>query len=145
LGFTCIVDGKGLRDGKIVDQKVATIYTGKSDLAGRLGDTPIIIELKTRPETPEDSLEAQLYALGASQLMKSESEIVVLHIYVSDNKAAVKERRFGLSELESAKAKFEDISKKPASWIPFDALSPNYNVGEWCEFCEFKNTCIEFR
>ena len=44
--------------------------------------------------------------------MKSESEIVVLHIYVSDNKAAVKERRFVLSELESAKAKVEDISKK---------------------------------
>ena len=145
LGFTCIVDGNGLRDGKIVDQKVATIYTGKSDLAGRLGETPIIIELKTRPETPEDLLEAQLYALGASELMKSESEIIVLHIYVSDNKATVKERRFGVSELESAKAKFEDISKKPASWIPFDALSPDYTVGEWCEYCEFKNTCIEFR
>ena len=77
--------------------------------------------------------------------MKSENEIIVLHIYVSDNKATVKERRFGVSELESAKAKFEDISKKPASWIPFDALSPKYTVGEWCEYCEFKNTCIEFR
>ena len=145
LGFTCIIDGKGISNGKVVDQKVATIYTGKSDLAGRLGETPIIIELKTRPEIPEDFLEAQLYALGASQLMKSETEIIVLHIYVSDNKAIVKERRFGVSELESAKSKFEDISKKPASWIPFDALSPNYNVGKWCEYCEFKNTCAESR
>ena len=129
LGFTCITEGKGLRDGKVVDQKVATIFTGKSDLAGRLGDIPIIIELKTRPEIPEDSLEAQLYALGASQLMKSEKEIIVLHIYVSDNNASVKERKFGISELESAKAKFEDIAKKPASWIPFDALSPSHKVG----------------
>jgi hypothetical protein len=145
LGFTCITEGKGLRDGKVVDQKVATIFTGKSDLAGRLGDIPIIIELKTRPEIPEDSLEAQLYALGASQLMKSEKEIIVLHIYVSDNNASVKERKFGISELESAKVKFEDIAKKPASWVPFDALSPNYKVGEWCDNCEFKNTCIEFR
>ena len=96
-------------------------------------------------EIPEDSLEAQLYALGASQLMKSEKEIIVLHIYVSDNNASVKERKFGISELESAKVKFEDIAKKPASWIPFDALSPNYKVGEWCDHCEFKNTCIEFR
>ena len=145
LGFTCIADGKGIRDGKVVDQKVATIFTGKSDLAGRLGNIPIIIELKTRPEIPEDSIEAQLYALGASQLMKSEKEIIVLHIYVSDNNASIKERRFGVSELESARAKFENISKKPASWIPFDALSPKHSVGEWCEFCEFKNTCIEFR
>ena len=145
LGFTCIADGKGIRDGKVVDQKVATIFTGKSDLAGRLGDIPIIIELKTRPEIPEDSIEAQLYALGASKLMRSEKEIIVLHIYVSDNNASIKERRFGVSELESAQAKFEDISKKPASWIPFDALSPKHSVGEWCEFCEFKNTCIEFR
>ena len=29
LGFTCITEGKGLRDGEVVDQKVATIYTGK--------------------------------------------------------------------------------------------------------------------
>lgn len=145
LGFTCIADGKGIRDGKVVDQKVATIFTGKSDLAGRLGDIPIIIELKTRPEIPEDSIEAQLYALGASKLMRSEKEIIVLHIYVSDNNASIKERRFGVSELESAQAKFEDISKKPASWIPFDALSPKHSVGEWCEFCEFKNTCVEFR
>ena len=145
LGFTCITEGKGLRDGKVVDQKVATIFTGKSDLAGRLGDIPLIIELKTRPEIPEDFLEAQLYALGASQLMKSEKEIIVLHIYVSDNNASVKERKFGISELESAKAKFEDIAKKPASWIPFDALSPSHKVGEWCDYCEFKNTCTEFR
>ena len=92
LGFTCITEGKGLRDGKVVDQKVATIFTGKSDLAGRLGSVPIIIELKTRPEIPEDLLEAQLYALGASQLMKSEKEIIVMHIYVTDNSASVKER-----------------------------------------------------
>ena len=32
LGFTCIADGKGIRDGKVVDQKVATIFTGKSNL-----------------------------------------------------------------------------------------------------------------
>lgn len=145
LGFTCITEGKGLRDGKVVDQKVATIFTGKSDLAGRLGSVPIIIELKTRPEIPEDLLEAQLYALGASQLMKSEKEIIVMHIYVTDNSASVKERRFGSSEIESAKSKFQDIAKKPASWIPFNSLSPKFNVGEWCNHCEFKSTCGEFR
>jgi hypothetical protein len=145
LGFTCIAEGKGLRNGKVVDQKVATIFTGKSDLAGRLGDIPIIIELKTRQEIPEDALEAQLYALGASQLMKSEKEIIVLHIYVSDNDASVKERKFSSSEIESAKSKFEDLAKKSASWIPYDALSPKYNLGNWCEVCEFKNTCLENR
>ena len=145
LGFTCIAEGRGLRNGKVVDQKVATIFTGKSDLAGRVGDTPIIIELKTRQEIPEDALEAQLYALGASQLMKSEKEIIVLHIYVSDHDATIKERKFGSSELESAKAKFDDLAKKSASWIPYDALSPKYSIGIWCEVCEFKSTCLENR
>ncbi len=114
-------------------------------MAGRVGDTPIIIELKTRQEIPEDALEAQLYALGASQLMKSEKEIIVLHIYVSDHDATIKERKFGSSELESAKAKFDDLAKKSASWIPYDALSPKYSIGNWCEVCEFKSTCLENR
>ena len=61
---------------------------------------------------PEDLLEAQLYALGASQLMKSEKEIIVMHIYVTDNSASVKERRFGSSEIDSAKSKFQDRAKK---------------------------------
>jgi len=145
LGFTLVVEGKGEKKGKIVDQKVATIFNGKSDLAGRVGEAPIIIELKTRPEMDEDAIEAELYALGASSIMKSEEEIIVLHIYVSEHDAEVKERRFGPSEIESAKAKFENIANKPASWIPFDALSPKYTVGDWCQMCEFKNTCSEYR
>ena len=68
-----------------------------------------------------------------------------MHIYVTDNSASVKERRFGSSEIESAKSKFQDIAKKPASWIPFNSLSPKFNVGEWCNHCEFKSTCGEFR
>ena len=145
LGCTFIVEGKGEKKGEVVDQKVATIFNGKSDLAGRVGDTPIIIELKTRPEMNEDAIEAELYALGASSIMKQEDEIIVLHIYVSEHNAEVKERRFGPSEIESAKAKFESIANKPASWIPYDALSPKYTVGDWCQTCEFKNTCSEYR
>ena len=113
-------------------------------MAGRLGKTPIIIELKTRPETPEDLLEAQLYALGASELMKSESEIIVLHIYVYYNKATVKKEDLELVNLNLQKQNLK-IFQKTASWIPFDALSPNYTVGEWCEYCECKNTCSEYR
>ena len=56
LGCTFIVEGKGEKKGEVVDQKVATIFNGKSDLAGRVGETPIIIELKTRPEMNEDAI-----------------------------------------------------------------------------------------
>ena len=144
LGFTCIADGVDLKNGKAVDKKVATVFMGKADLVGRVDGVPLIIELKTRPEIPEDLLESQLYALGASKLLKVD-EVIVLHIYSLDDKTTSKERRYEESELDSIKLKFEDIAMKTGSWLPYNALSPKYNVGDWCSFCEFKNTCLENR
>ena len=144
LGFTCIADGVDLKNGKAVDKKVATVFMGKADLVGRVDGVPLIIELKTRPEIPEDLLESQLYALGASKLLKVD-EVIVLHIYSLDDKTTSKERRYEESELDSIKLKFEDIAIKTGSWLPYNALSPKYNVGDWCSFCEFKNTCLENR
>jgi len=144
LGFTCIVDGLSTKDGEVIDKKVATIYMGKADLVGRADGIPIVVELKTRPEIPEDLLEAQLYALGASLILKTD-EVIVLHIYSLNDQTFNKERRFELSELESVKKKFIEISKKPASWLPFDAMSAKYTLGDWCQFCEFKITCSEYR
>ena len=62
---------------------------GKADLVGRVDGVPLIIELKTRPEIPEDLLESQLYALGASKLLKVD-EVIVLHIYSLDDKTTSK-------------------------------------------------------
>ena len=56
LGFTIVADGKGLKNGEVVDKKVASVFMGRADLVGRVDVTPIIIELKTRPELPEDFL-----------------------------------------------------------------------------------------
>ena len=144
VGFTCIVDGVENKDGKVVEKKVATIFMGRADLVGYADGIPIIIELKTRPEDVKDQLEAQLYALGVSQLMKTE-EIIVLHVYSLDDVTLQKERRYSSSELLSMTEKFEDIAKKSGSWLPFDALNPKFSVGAWCEVCEFKNTCLENR
>jgi len=144
LGFTCIADGVDLKNGKAVNKKVATVFMGKADLVGRVDGVPLIIELKTRPEIPEDLLESQLYALGASKLLKVD-EVIVLHIYSLDDKTTTKERRYEESELDSIKLKFEDIAIKTGSWLPYNALSPKYNIGDWCGFCEFKNTCSENR
>ena len=144
LGFTCIADGVDIKNGKVVDKKVGTVFMGKADLVGRIDGVPLIIELKTRPEIPEDSLESQLYALGAATLL-NEEEVIILHIYSLENSTQVKERRYAESELNSIKEKFENIAKKIGSWVPFNALSPKYNVGDWCSFCEFKNTCSEYR
>ena len=144
LGFTCIVDGVSTKDGEVIEKKVATIFMGKADLVGRADGVPIIVELKTRPEIPEDLLEAQLYALGASLILRTE-EVIVLHVYSLNDQTFNKERRFELSELDSVKKKFIEISKKPASWLPFDALSTRYTIGDWCQYCEFKTTCSEYR
>ncbi len=144
LGFTCIADGVDLKNGKAVDKKVATVFMGKADLVGRVDGVPLIIELKTRPEIPEDLLESQLYALGAAKLLKVD-EVIVLHIYSLDDNTTAKERKYTESELVSIKNKFENIAVKTGSWLPFNALSPKYNIGDWCAFCEFKNTCSENR
>jgi hypothetical protein len=144
LGFTIVADGKGLKNGEVVDKKVATIFMGRADLAGRVDDKPLIVELKTRQEHPEDFLEAQLYALGASKLLKTD-DVITLHIYISDTETKIKERSFSESELLAAEKKFLDLAKKSASWIPFNALSPKFEIGEWCQYCEFRTTCSENR
>jgi len=144
LGFTIVADGKGLKNGEVVDKKVATIFMGRADLAGRVDNKPLIVELKTRQEHPEDFLEAQLYALGASKLLKTD-DVITLHIYISDTETRIKERSFSESELLEAEKKFLDLAKKSASWIPFNALSPKFKIGDWCQYCEFRATCSENR
>jgi len=144
LGFTLVADGKGLKGGSVADQKVATIFMGRTDLIGRVGTKPIIIELKTRPEIDEDFVEAQLYALGASKLDNAK-EVTVLHVYLTENETKLKERVFSESELEEAEKKYESLAKRTAVWIPNNALSVKFTLGEWCESCEFKNTCTQNR
>ena len=144
LGFTVVAEGKGIKQGNVVEQKVATIFMGRTDLIGRKDGKPFIIELKTRPELDEDFLEAQLYALGASKLDNAD-EVTVLHIYLTDNETRLKERVFSQSELEEAEKRYLKLATKSASWIPNNALSVNFNVGDWCEKCEFKNTCSQNR
>ena len=62
-----------------------------------------------------------------------------------DEDSSIKERIFSESELVEAEKKYESLAIKSASWVPFNALSPAYNIGDWCEFCEFKSTCLENR
>jgi len=144
LGFTLVADGKGLKEGSVADQKVATIFMGRTDLIGWVGKKPIIIELKTRPEIVEDFVEAQLYALGASKLVNAK-EVTVLHIYLTDDETILKERVFSESELEEAEKKYKSLAEKIAVWIPNNALSVKFTIGDWCESCEFKNICSENR
>ena len=37
------------------------------------------------------------------------------------------------------------LAEKIASWNPLDALSVNHSEGNCCDYCEFKQTCAEFR
>lgn len=55
------------------------------------------------------------------------------------------ERRFTLKQFDSLVEEFQLIAEKVGNWDPSDSLQPKYNVGEWCNFCDFQNTCVEFR
>ena len=38
-----------------------------------------------------------------------------------------------------------NTESKISLWKPNDALSPSYLLGDWCNYCEFQETCAEFR
>ena len=101
-------------------------------------------ELKTGKKHPGDLTEAELYALGVSKRLNAK-EVIVLHIYVNEEKDEPNERRFGEDEFDSIEKKFESFAEKIATWNPNDALSPDYSLGDWCNYCEFQETCAEFR
>jgi len=145
LGFTCITDGLVLNvSQKLYKGKVATTFMGKADLLGRLDGIPLVVELKTGAQLPEHAIEAKLYALGAL-IQTKEDEVVVLHIYANDKDKKTVERRFTLKQFDSLVEEFQLIAEKVGNWDPSDSLQPKYNVGEWCNFCDFQNTCVEFR
>jgi CRISPR/Cas system-associated exonuclease Cas4 (RecB family) len=145
VGFTPITQGLiANKDLTVKEGRVATSFIGKADLLGRLDGVPIVIELKTGKKHPGDLTEAELYALGVSKRLKAK-EVIVLHIYVNEDKDEANERRFGEDEFISIEKKFESFAEKIASWNPNDALSPSYEVGDWCNYCEFQETCAEFR
>ena len=145
LGFTCITDGTVLNvSQKLYKGKVATTFMGKADLLGRLDGVPLIVELKTGAQLPEHSIEAKLYALGAL-IQTKEDEVVVLHIYANDKEKKTVERRFNIKQFDSLVEEFQVIAEKIGKWDPSDSLQPTYTVGDWCKFCDFQNTCMEFR
>ena len=55
------------------------------------------------------------------------------------------ERRFTQDQIESLGNKFDSIAKTIGHWDPSNALHPKFTVGDWCNFCDFQNTCVEFR
>ena len=100
--------------------------------------------MKTGKKHPGDLTEAELYALGVSKRLNAK-EVIVLHIYVNEEKDEPNERRFGEDEFDSIEKKFESFAEKIATWNPNDALSSDYSLGDWCNYCEFQETCAEFR
>ena len=145
LGFTVVTDGLVQnKSNKIYDGRIATTFMGSADLVGRLDGVPLVVELKTGAQLPQHSAEAELYALGAFTQTK-EKEVVVLHVYTNDKEEKVVERRFTQDQVDILSKKFESISKTIGLWDPSDALQPEFKVGDWCNFCDFQNTCVEFR
>ena len=147
LGFTIFTEGVVVNKNMTFknDGKVVTTFLGKTDLSGDLDGTPIVIELKTgKREEREELLEAQLYGLGASK-QSGKDKVIVLHIYLNDKKDEPVFRNLEESEFNDIERKFQSIAEKVASWHPSDALSPNYSLGDWCKFCDFQETCAEFR
>lgn len=145
LGFTAITDGiVQNKSNKVYDGKIAVTFMGSADLVGRLDGIPLVIELKTGAQLPQHSAEAELYALGAF-IQTKEREVIVLHIYTNDKEEKIVERRFTQDQVVALGDKFNSIAKTVGHWNPSDALQPKFTVGDWCNFCDFQNTCVEFR
>ena len=151
VGFTSVPDGiRVLSDYRIKESKVFTSFIGQADLLGRLDGSPIVIELKTGKKQEDDSAdltEAELYAFGVWKLFaeKEKKDVTVLHIYLNEAKDEPVERIFGEEEFKTIEKKFHSYAEKIASWDPLDALSVNHSQGNCCDYCEFKQTCAEFR
>ena len=74
-----------------------------------------------------------------------EEKIIVLHIYLDTNSAKVVERVYETKDFAKLNEFFISKALVIGSWDPEDSLSPPYTVGSWCEYCEFKTSCIEYR
>ncbi len=148
VGFTLVPNGtKVLSDYRLKEGKVATSFIGNADLLGRLDGSPIVIELKTGKKQEGDLTEAELYAFGIWKRFAEEEkkDVTVLHIYLNEAKDEPVERIFGEEEFKTIEEKFYSYAEKIASWNPLDALSVNHSEGNCCDYCEFKQTCAEFR
>jgi len=140
LGFSLLIDNTS-NDGS---NSVFT-YMGMADIVGRIGDnTPVVVELKTGKEREDHKYEAELYALGASIATKEE-KVIVLHVYMQPESSKIVERVYGEKEISKAKEFFITKSIEISSWNPIQTLSPNYNVGSWCEYCSYETRCLENR
>ena len=145
LGFSIVRDGIVSNSKmELRDDKVAVTFMGQADLVGRYKGKGLVIELKTGQESNDDLTEAELYALGAKLLLK-EDEVYVFHIYTNKDGGKLKKRKFGESEFESIIEKFEDKAQTVGNWNPNDSLSPSFNVGDWCNNCDYQTTCPEYR
>lgn len=81
LGATLVTVGRGLAKGKVVeDQPVSVVLIGRADAVGRESDgTPAVVELRTGASVREPgTLELDIYALGASRLVKA-SRVAIHH------------------------------------------------------------------
>ena len=102
---------------------------------------------KKQEDDSADLTEAELYAFGVWKLFaeKEKKDVTVLHIYLNEAKDEPVERIFGEEEFKTIEKKFHSYAEKIASWDPLDALSVNHSQGNCCDYCEFKQTCAEFR
>ena len=140
LGFSLVVD-----DPSQSGSKVTFTYMGMADIVGRIeNNIPVVVELKTGKESEDHQYEADLYALGASQATKEE-KVIILHVYMEPDSSRLVERVYGKKEISKAKEYFVAKSLEISNWDPNSTLSPSYNTGSWCEYCNYETRCLENR
>lgn len=143
LGFTVLSNGKN--KNKSFDQNLAITFMGMADIVGRLNNNvPVVIELKTGKERDIHEYEANLYALGAS-IATNESEVIVLHVYMSPRFSKIVERVYKEKELSKAKEYFFTKAMQISNWDEKNTLSPSYNEGSWCQYCSYETRCLDNR
>ncbi|MGH8874059.1 MAG: hypothetical protein ACRDVM_02230, partial [Acidimicrobiia bacterium] len=147
LGSTLVVPGVVV-DGRdrVGSGEVAVVLIARADAVGREEDgTPAVIEHRTGPASRSLPFEQDLYAVGAALATRRPRVAVHTHHLERPDGPICDRTVYEEGDLDRAVERLRGAAQTIAAWHPYDALSPGYRVGGWCQGCPFERRCTSFR
>jgi hypothetical protein len=151
FGVTFVVEGAVLdRRGNVGEGDVAVTFAAATDVNGWEGDrTAAVVEHRTGNASSALPHEADLYALSGWQaLVAIERPVdgVAVHFHhLRADPASCDRRLYTPDRIEEAIANLRSVATVMAGLHPSDALSPGFEVGGWCDWCQWADRCRGFR
>jgi hypothetical protein len=151
FGVTFVVGGAVLdKRGNVEEGEVAVTFAAATDVNGWEDDrTAAVVEHRTGNASSALPHEADLYALSAWQaLVATERPVdtVAVHFHhLRADPAGCDRRVYTPDRIEEAVSNLRAVATVLAGLDPGDALSPGYEVGGWCDWCQWVDRCGAFR